>query len=198
MINWSIIRQSGALGHVISQSQVDGARRIVDATGVAQWPVGWQAYALATASWETARTLQPVDEAGGPAYYTRLYDVSGDRPDLARRMGNVTPGDGPRYRGRGLVQLTWRSNYARFGGILGIDLVNHPELALDPVTATRIMVAGMSRGLFSGGRRLDQCLPAHGSATHDQFAASRPIINGHDHDSDIATVAMTWQSALTS
>lgn len=54
------------------------------------------------------------------------------------RMGNVDPGDGYKYRGRGAIQLTGKDNYARAGKALGLDLVNNPDLAKDPVNAAKI------------------------------------------------------------
>lgn len=54
----------------------------------------------------------------------------------AGRMGNTQPGDGWRFRGRGLFQLTGRENYARAGAGLGFDFEAHPELvALPPAAA---------------------------------------------------------------
>lgn len=57
----------------------------------------------------------------------------------ASRMGNgpTESGDGWKYRGRGLKQLTGKDNYTRCGKALGIDLVAHPELLLQPEYAAR-------------------------------------------------------------
>ncbi len=50
-------------------------------------------------------------------------------------LGNIEPGDGPRYKGRGVIQLTGRANYARASEWLGIDLVRQPDLAALPAVA---------------------------------------------------------------
>lgn len=61
----------------------------------------------------------------------------------ANRMGNGPPesGDGWRFRGRGLIQITGRDTYTHVGQIAGLDLVNHPELASDPQNALRVACA---------------------------------------------------------
>ena len=53
-------------------------------------------------------------------------------------MGNNEAGDGYKYRGRGIFQLTGRSNYTRYGELLGIDLVTNPDIASKPATACHI------------------------------------------------------------
>ncbi len=59
------------------------------------------------------------------AIFNRTY---GGRADL----GNTKPGDGYKFRGRGVFQMTGRGSYADFGKRLGLDLINHPELAAIP------------------------------------------------------------------
>jgi len=54
------------------------------------------------------------------------------------RMGNTDPGDGFKYRGRGYTHLTGKDGYRAAGKALGLDLVNHPELAAEPANATKI------------------------------------------------------------
>ncbi len=69
-------------------------------------------------------------ELGNRAYFSR-YD---GRKDL----GNSQPGDGYRFRGRGWIQLTGRSNYNTYGKKLGIDLMNNPDLATTKDVAAKI------------------------------------------------------------
>lgn len=57
------------------------------------------------------------------------------------RMGNTQAGDGWLYRGRGPIQLTGRDNYAAVGALLGMDLINEPELMEQPEIALRATVA---------------------------------------------------------
>lgn len=59
--------------------------------------------------------------------------VYGKRADL----GNDRPGDGFKYRGRGIPQITGKANYAALANLLGLPLVERPDLLLDPETALR-------------------------------------------------------------
>lgn len=55
-----------------------------------------------------------------------------------KNLGNNQPGDGPKFIGRGILQLTGRANYTNMSKKIGIDLVNDPELACDPEISTKI------------------------------------------------------------
>ena len=158
-------------------------------------PASYCAYALATAYHETAHTMQPVKEYGGPRYYFRMYDPQGSRPALARKNGNMNPGDGVKFCGRGYVQLTWRNNYAKFGQLIGQPLEANPDLAMKPDIAAKIMRIGMERGLFTG-KGFKDYLPETGKADRPQFTNARRIINGLDKASLIAGYALEFQEAL--
>jgi predicted chitinase len=86
-------------------------------------------------SWDFER-LREVPQGKN---YFRKYDIKYN-PRQAQSLGNIRPGDGQRYHGRGYIQLTGRSNYQMAGDALGIDLINKPELAARPDVAAQIAV----------------------------------------------------------
>ena len=135
------------------------------------------AYVLATAFWETNRTMQPVEEA----YYL------GSRAEAYRRRLRYYP-----WHGRGFVQLTWESNYIRAGAALGVDLISDPDRAMEPAISARVLVIGSRDGWFTG-RRLSHYITASGS----DYINARRIINGSDCAAQIAAIADDYLHALT-
>jgi putative chitinase len=85
---------------------------------------------------------QLAHESGGFRWMEELasgnaYDLSVN-PRKARQLGNTQPGDGPRYKGRGPLQLTGRDNYRTAGRALGVDLEQNPTIASSPEIGFRI------------------------------------------------------------
>lgn len=141
----------------LSQAQVDSVTAILDAcVKYAITDHRQIAYILATA-WHEAR-LKPIEEIGKGAGHSYGKPVN----------GHV-------YYGRGFCQVTWVQNYKEFGDLLHIDLVNHPELALQTDYAAEIIVQGMKGGLFTG-----VSLRRYFSDTANDPVTARKIINGLD------------------
>jgi putative chitinase len=84
---------------------------------------------------EAAFLAQVAHESGGFHYVREI--ASGAAYEGRGDLGNVEPGDGIRYKGRGLIQITGRTNYQRCGEALGIDLITSPELLETPSLACR-------------------------------------------------------------
>jgi hypothetical protein len=164
-------------GGSLTQGQVDGCNAILDAweSRDDMTDPRWLAYMLATAKWETDHTMRPIEE----------YGKGQGRPYGVSVNGHV-------YYGRGYVQLTWATNYAKMAALTGADLVGHPELALDPKIASLIMFEGMKGGLFTGVG-----LPRYFSDAADDPVNARRIINGTDHAQDIADIHAGFLAGLS-
>ena len=94
--------------------------------------------------------------------------------DGRKSLGNIRPGDGARFKGRGFVQLTGRFNYEAYGKALQIDLAGNPDLANAPEVAALLLATfiadradAMREALASGG-----------------YAAARKLVNGGSHGLD--------------
>lgn len=121
-------------------------------------------FGIDTARRQAAFLAQVCHESGSLRYTKELADGAAynGRADL----GNTQPGDGPRYKGRGLIQITGRSNYRDCGAALGLDLVGHPEVLELPEPACR------SAAWFWKSRGLNQF------ADSDAFGSLTRRING--------------------
>jgi len=95
--------------------------------------------ALSTIRAET-ESFEPIPE-GKSRFNTANtpFDKYEPGTPAGKKLGNTQPGDGPKFKGRGYVQLTGRDNYTRIGGQLSVDLVANPDLACDPTIAGKIL-----------------------------------------------------------
>lgn len=171
--------------NVLTQSQVDGINSILDA-----WEARpdltddrWLAYMLATTKWETASTMQPVEEYG---------------KGRGHSYGAPTGPWHQAYDGRGDVQLTWESNYRhatlrlRELGVIGpdVDLEKNPELAMRPDIAAAVMFYGMTEGWFTRHKLADYF------NDRSDWTHARQIVNGMDHAANIAWLGQSFMTAL--
>lgn len=83
-----------------------------------------------------ASFLAQVGHESGQLRYVKEL-ASGRAYEGRKDLGNTEPGDGVRFKGRGLIQITGRANYARCGAALGYDLISHPEYLESPALACR-------------------------------------------------------------
>lgn len=193
------LTKAGILGPKLEQGEIDGCNAIIAA--FAGQPIAFVAYALGTAYLETASTMRPVREANwlstaaANRYFFRMYDIEGERPKKARELGNLRPGDGVLFCGRGFPQVTGGNNYRLAAKIFGIPFDTKPDIMMQPEPAAKVMAHFMIHGLFTG-ISLDDALPKHGLASTAQFIKGRPIINGKDRDDDVAAFAICFQTAL--
>jgi len=116
---------------------------------------------LAQIGHESGR-LRYVKELWGPTVWQQGYEGRAD-------LGNTQKGDGSKFRGRGLIQITGRYNYRLCGEALGLDLLEHPELLEDPHYAV------MSAAWYWDGR----CLNKYADAGDFDHITRR--INGGDN-----------------
>lgn len=167
------------LDSTIEQEQVDGLEFLLGQfEGDARWSdVRHVAYALATIFHETAASFQPVEEG----YYL------GSKAKAFQKKLRYFP-----YFGRGYVQLTWKKNYEVAGQTLRLDLVDHPELALQPVNAFSILTEGLFRGWF-GGR-----LTTYINSKKTDYVGARRCVNVQDKAGLIAGYAKQFENILRS
>ena len=166
------IREQG-LFTKLSQPQVENIDAIINYWDLQGYTdVRWLAYCLGTCYHETAKTMQPIEE----------YGKGKGRPYGKKIKHSGVPYTTPNkiYFGRGFVQLTWFENYQLMGRLIGEDLLNYPEKALQTDVAVKIMFEGMTKGSSSFGDFTGKCLEMYFNKTTDDPINARRIINGKD------------------
>jgi predicted chitinase len=94
---------------------------------------------------ETDKLKTTLEYASGSGYNPGVHDD-------AITNGNTESGDGPKYRGRGLMQLTWKSNYKLYKGFSGFDVVTNYATVSD-----ELKIAVDSAGwYFKQGKKLSK------------------------------------------
>lgn len=141
------------------------------------------AYMMGTVQHETKASYYPVEEA----YYVT---------SAAARLRYLQGQDYWPYFGRGLVQLTWEFNYKKYGEILNLNLLDEPDLALEPSISLFILVHGMLTGTYTG-KPLEQFI----NPTVCNYIQARRVVNGvrkgevlPDKSELIANYAKQWEA----
>ena len=94
-------------------------------------------YAIDSPERQAAFIAQVGHESGRLVYVRELWGPTPAQEGYEGRtdLGNTEPGDGMRFMGRGLIQITGRANYQKVSDALGIDFVSSPELLQEPSNA---------------------------------------------------------------
>lgn len=150
----------------INQSQVDGLEFLLSKfDNEAQFSNEQIAYMLATVKHETAHTFQPIEERGGYNYFRYLIG----------KLGIRTLAEANKYKGRGFIQATGRTNYEKYSLILGIDFITNPELMKERENSYKVMIYGFINGTFTGKKITDYI-----NENECDFYNARRCINGTD------------------
>lgn len=159
---------------------------------------------LATVAVETGE-FQYVRELWGPTSQQLKYDPPNAK---ARELGNINEGDGFKYRGRGLIQITGRDNYARASVGLNQDFVAKPELIEQPLWAVEVScwwwtthdcnriadtkgIIGVSRKVNLGNEN-SSATPNHMEQRQAYFNKAMTVLNRPDF-SNVESGVETWE-----
>ena len=122
------------LNTAMSRYQIVGAKRI--AAFIAQ--VGHESGHLTRLVENLNYSADALRKTWPSRFDVNLANAAARNPEqianiaYGKRMGNTAPGDGWKYRGRGLIQITGKDNYRACGEALGLDLIAQPELLEKP------------------------------------------------------------------
>jgi len=130
--------------------------------------------ALATIRAETS-SFRPIDE--GKSRFNSSPGGDFDLYDSRAGLGNLGPPDGARFKGRGFIQLTGRSNYEVHGKAIGLgtQLVDDPDLANEPDIAARLMASFLKR----------QEAGIRAALSAGDLRKARKLVNGGSHGLEV-------------
>lgn len=115
-----------AFNEIFPKYEMNSPKRIAAFLGQIAVESGELRYDIELPSKFNKKDVKDINEPVGTLYEGR------------KNLGNNQPGDGPKFIGRGILQLTGRANYERMSKIINVDLINRPELACDPLISTMI------------------------------------------------------------
>jgi predicted chitinase len=132
---------------------------------------------------------------GNPRAQSKGAKLGADYALGAAKTYTEDDGDEHDYYGRGFVQITWWSNYASAGVMLGrgLELLHNPDLVTEAQTAYDILATGMRTGQsFANGRKLADYF----HDTHTDYPGARAMVNGSSGKEEVAGFAEAFERAL--
>lgn len=178
----------------ITNKQIEGLNALLD--GCVKYGITdlrMIAYILGTAYWETARTMQPIEE-----YRKGAGRPYGKKLKAEKKNGKNVPYSWPDkiYYGRGHTQNTWYENYAMlqkrpFAVKNGWKFLENPELLLQMEPSVWATIHCMWHGLYTGVG-----LRNYFNDTETDWVNARRIINGTDKAEKIADLSKAFYRAL--
>lgn len=164
-------------GRIVREDMNYRAERIIEIFGYDKVKKRWVHSAHVTDDEAEQLAHNPRDLA------ERVYGLG--NPGKAKELGNTEPGDGYRYRGNGMLQLTGRAAHRRIGKMIGVDLESDPEQLEDPAISFRVGVAEFVAL---------KCLQP---AADDDIVRVTRLVNGGRNGLDERTVWLRkWKNAL--
>ena len=150
-------------------------------------------YMLATGHWETnyAKEFDSLVERNDGRDYDPVLASTEKLKARAKDNGNTVEGDGLKYRGRGLAQMTWKPNYKKASEYLNVDFINQPDKAAELDYAVPILIWGSINGTFSGNK-----LPKYINEDKIDYKLARYVINSQDNAQYIAQNAECFEAIL--
>lgn len=141
---------------------------------------------------QAAFLAQIAHESGGFLFTKELWGPTTQQlkyeppSTLASVLGNTSAGDGRLYCGRGLIQLTGRSNYRKAGVAIGVALETSPELLCQPINSCRVA------GWYWQSRNIN--IPADAGNLEQVTRLINGGLNGYDSRLAYYNKAIEWES----